>query len=308
LKIRLINFNITDYSGNLRNHPQLTNSYEITLKKVPPRFLVEKLESNNLKPGPWIRELKEGRPVTIDGRLYRPEEFLDSSQSVEKKLIVLDLPSTKSIDEIELLIDKFDTTIQVIAHLSDSHILHDPSYLAWIRSFTTECVHIFFDEAYPALNLESVYQLQAQLNLISENLFPLLHGQTKEQLALAEVHRNQLADMQKVMSMIQAETGMELALRPKLELNISSVIRPDNRRYMNQIFEQYEQDLKLQVSGGPMGEIKENLELLKLKINDQDDAQIDSSSWASFPKVLFLGTQSVYATNYRNVRLAISYV
>ncbi len=242
--------------------------------------------------------------MTLNGRLYQPDEFMDHSQCVEKKLIVLDLPSPDCITQLEALIDKTDPTIQLIAHMSNSEILHEPRYLAWLRSFTTECVHLFFDEAYPALSMETMYQLQAQLNLISDNLFPLLHGQTGEQLAMAEEQRQRLAEMQREMSVIQAEASMELAIRPKLVLSVGGVVRPDNRRYMEQIFEQYESDLKLQLDGGPSKEVRENLEILKLKINEQgEDGVVDSGSRTAYPKVLFLGTQSVYATNYRNVSI-----
>lgn len=64
--------------------------------------------------------------------------------------------------------------------MSDSHILNSPEYLNWIKSFRTNCVHVYLDEETPSLELENVYCLQAQLNSVNQKLFPLLHGQTKQ--------------------------------------------------------------------------------------------------------------------------------
>ena len=64
--------------------------------------------------------------------------------------------------------------------MSDSNILNSSEYINWIKSFKTNCIHAYMDEEVPSLELENVYTLQAQLNSVNQNLFPLLHGQTKQ--------------------------------------------------------------------------------------------------------------------------------
>lgn len=156
------------------------------MKKCAPKFLNEKIAEKDIKPGPWIRELKEGRSVTLDGVLYNPDEFLDHSNSIQSKLLVLDLPNKSCIHQLDTLIDRTDRKMQVIVHMSDREILHDQNYMAWIKSFTTECVHLYFDEEFPGLTMDKIYELQTQLNLVNEKLFPLLHGQIKEEQMVKE--------------------------------------------------------------------------------------------------------------------------
>lgn len=111
LKITLLNFN-----KDMSSLPvdQKASSYEITLKKQAPNFLVERMAELGVKQGPWIQQVIKGNTVTLeDGRVIKPEQVLDYSRCVEKKLIVLDLPDESYIDLLDTVVDKTDSSIQV---------------------------------------------------------------------------------------------------------------------------------------------------------------------------------------------------
>ena len=109
VKISLIDFK-TSSEATLN-----TNSYQIVIKKIAPRFLPEKMYEYDLKPGLWVKKIIRGIPHTLpNGQVLNPNDFLDHSLCVEKKILVIDIPDKNHINLLDSTINKNDEEIKVI--------------------------------------------------------------------------------------------------------------------------------------------------------------------------------------------------
>lgn len=91
-------FTITAFPVHHRGAESLGYHFE---EKGRRPFLPEKAEALNIPPGPWRRELVEGRAVTLpDGRLIQPEEVLGEFHPGTRLVVVGDSGETESLVEI----------------------------------------------------------------------------------------------------------------------------------------------------------------------------------------------------------------
>ena len=80
-----------------------------------------------------------------------------------------------------------------------------------------------------------------------------------------------LKEMQTEMKIIQSESNMSLKLKPSLFLGMDKVVRPNNKEYMSEIFDYYDNDVRLQLDGGPDKLMTSKLDDLKEKIAKFDE-------------------------------------
>ena len=104
-------------------------------------------------------------------------------KSKERLILFLDCTSLNDLETIaqneHVLNGLADTAL--VVHMADSNLLNSNEYKSWMKETwkDTQCVHLIMDDEFPDIDLEKVYELQAQLNLVNEAVFPLLHGQTE---------------------------------------------------------------------------------------------------------------------------------
>ena len=88
--------------------------------------------------------------------------------------------------------------------------------------------------------------------------------------------------MQREMKVVQAESNMNLKLRPDLFLDLSKMMDLDNGKFMNEIFEQYDNNLKLRADGGPDEATRQKLDTLKMQIVDLNEQLKNGNTFSDF--------------------------
>ncbi len=202
-------------------------------------------------------------------------------------------------------VDSTDKKIQLVVHMSSSDIINSEVYLNWIRNFSNRnCIHIYLDEQYPSVNLESIYELQSQLNLVNENLFPLM--QTQSDFFLEEQRRFDVKqkEMQREMKIVYAKKNMVFTIKPELSIKMDRVVKLDYTSYLDKIFEYYDNDPKIQLDGidshtaEQLSNLRKKINELKAKENEKDQPEKSHLNEESYPKILFLGTSSAMPTRF----------
>ncbi|CAF0729062.1 unnamed protein product [Brachionus calyciflorus] len=278
-------------------------SYFINIKQSEPNLVMEKFSKFNVKPGRWIRDLKQGIEYNQNGIIIKPSDVLDYSECAEKKILVLDCPNTEALDIIrnDALINQEDMVM--ILHVADSQVLNSPDYLDWVKNYINKnCIHIFQDEAFPNIDLLKVYEMQAQLNLIDRDMFKLLPLQLESFRQVQDEFDRKEKEIKKEMKVIHAKSNMIFNLKPNLMLNLDHVKEIDNQAAQRKILEYYEGEKRYLIDGIDAEE-KKILENFKTKISnfDPNNFKQAQNSDISYPNILFLGTASSLPATTRNL-------
>ena len=297
VKIELINLKEAEQANPASVN---THSYSITLKKELPLFNVQVLDKYNLEPGNWIKKLKDGLLDSItldDGTVLKAEQLLDFSKVEEKKVLFLDVPGKEFVRPLVESIDQNDAAIKIILHMSNSDIINSPDYLAWIREFANKnCIHVMLDEQYPTVDLEAIYEQQAQLNLVSEQLFPLLETQNEPFLKLISERDASHKQLQREMKIVYAKNNMKIVIKPELAFKMDEIVNMDLDLFRNNIFNYYESE-EFKKTLDIDADTQSLLDQLKDKIGALKQAgQANDPNEHAYPKVLFLGTSSAIPT------------
>lgn len=195
-------------------------AYLIKFPKSPPKLRIDKIDLTKYKPGPWLKAIKEGQDVTLDdGTVLKASDYLDTDDSVNRYMLVLDCPDLSYLDTIgqDALINF--KQLSLIAHMGQSSVINDPKYLEWVRTHpSTGCMHLYFDETFPNNCLAPIYETQAKLNILDDSMFRLLPGQTDE--FKAALHNKKIvAELKKSEFNIHyARSRQVVTIKPKFEL------------------------------------------------------------------------------------------
>lgn len=274
------------------HHSIAESSYLFTLKKSTPRVLKEKIEEFQLLPGPWIKDILVGKDhTTPDGRLIKASQLLDFNSAQEKHVLFFDCKNEATFEDLMKKVNDqlLNSANTFIVHLSKMSLVKSELYSSWMKSLN-ECIHIVLDESRPSIDIGRIYELQAQLNLVNPSLFPLLPAQK----ITPNVSTPNLA-------YVHGEFNLSVLVKPEFGLDHTKVVQIDNKKYLNNLFDYYESNLKLELEGIEP-KVQEILDELKHKT--ETDSQIKnetSSENENFPKVVLMGTSSAQASTYRNV-------
>ena len=104
---------------------KMTNSYEVKLRDIPGKFLIEKARALGLKSGPIFSDLQHGKTVTLDdGRVITPDQVL-AAPTPGELLFVVDCLCPEDVAMIP------DTTrYDFVVHFTKYDMLMLPEYLA----------------------------------------------------------------------------------------------------------------------------------------------------------------------------------
>jgi ribonuclease BN (tRNA processing enzyme) len=272
------------------------SSYLFTVKQTVPKILTHKLNEYNLKPGPWIKDIQNGKDYTSrDGQLIKASELVDNISCEEKQILVIDFINESTFQNT--LIHKIDQ-LQLnnkkafILHLSDISLQKTESYKNWMNNLN-DCVHIVFDESKPTIDILRLYELQVQLHLVNESLFPLL--QLEKNLTECEYNNRQL---------ILAKTNMIINIRPCFEIDCEKVIDKidyKNFKLSNSLYNYLEMKNSINDSDSETNNILNEFKHKLENYQEKETQYSQSLNNGIYPKVLLLGTSSAVATVYRNV-------
>ena len=100
--------------------------YEVKLKDIPGKFLIQKAKDLGISPGPVYREFTSGKSVKLDdGRIINPEDVIGPSTPGDFVLII-DCICQEDINMLNINLDKYD----FIVHFTPIEILLTTNYLS----------------------------------------------------------------------------------------------------------------------------------------------------------------------------------
>jgi ribonuclease Z len=149
------------------------------------------------------------------------------------------------------------------------------------------------------VDIERIYEIQAQLNFAENKLFPLLPMQTNEFNETIERFYKHEKEVQKTKKIIYAKSKMDFIIEPKLKLSLASVKKLNNDTFRKIITNNYKELHWLKQMLTPSeNEIYASIE----KSIDEYDNKKDTGLIETnvFPKVLFLGTSCSMTNTIRN--------
>ncbi|CAH1794270.1 unnamed protein product, partial [Owenia fusiformis] len=168
---------------SLKDMRDVTVAYICTPHQKQRSVDVDKCMQLNFPMGPHIRDLKDGKTVTLpDGRVIHPDDIL-SPDSPSVPFIVLECPKEDFLDAFLKNEDlkKYqiggDVAAAVVVHMSPSRIVQHPKYQQFMNSFPKSTQHLLLDGSGTEVSGIGVYKLQSLLNMMDERIFPLLPHQ-----------------------------------------------------------------------------------------------------------------------------------
>lgn len=183
-------------------------------------------------------------------RIIRVVDLLDASNSYDRKILILDC---NSLDDLECIGDVVaQPDLHLIVHMAASHMLNDPAYLSWMRTRVQnpDCIHLYLDESHANVDLVKLYALQAKLNLMNAELFPMLPMQTSQWRTLFEECKAREKALRSQLKIVQGHSGMSFRVKPNLGINLNELAQTiDNRASSNEIFEYFETDPRIKIDG-----------------------------------------------------------
>jgi ribonuclease Z len=313
------NIEFSDYVDKYFSKSSILNkktySYLIRFEKSKPRLKVDELlrDYKDLKITNWMKDFIKGIDYKLeDGSVIKASEYLDYSDPNcinERKILILDLP-TLNKDVYEFLSSSNDINnenLLMIVHMSNKSILNDKFYLEWLGTYKNKkCIHVFIDESYPNIDLNDIYDMQARLNLINPNIFPLLPVQTEIYNNLVDFYKSKEQELRtnNKLKILYGQSGMLFKIDHNLELDCSKCTNTvDNNIFQKKIFENYENDIK-QIIDGIDKEEQVILNELKNRMQNQSYSKtkiFDLLNESDYPKIFILGTASACPSSFRNL-------
>lgn len=182
--------------------------------------------------------------------MIRSSDVLDTTNSFDRKVLLLDCKSLSDLEAVSFAVDQPD--LNLIIHMAESELINNDSYIQWMQQKVKNpnCIHLLMDENHPNVDLNRIYKLQTKLNLMNSDFFKLLPLQTKaweKQLSDSKSRELRLREKLKI---IQAHSGMFFRLKPFISLDLNSELQKiDNKESRNEIFNFYETDPKIKIDG-----------------------------------------------------------
>lgn len=148
--------------------------------KLSPKRCVE----IGVSPGPLFAKLKAGEEVTLgDGRVVKPTDVLGPSE-ISPTFIILECPSDDYLDSF-LSADEFrpyqtgedalqHELVSLIIHITPKQLYNSAKYRVFLNKFPSKTVHLVLCEENTYELSVAVYRTQYRLNLIHDEVFPLL--------------------------------------------------------------------------------------------------------------------------------------
>ncbi|KAL5019028.1 hypothetical protein ScPMuIL_004750 [Solemya velum] len=249
---------------------------------------------SSLLHGPLIGKLTSGETITLDdGRVITPDEILSPAE-IPRPIIVLECPSMDYLDAV-VSSEKFHEyqesgenvgySAELIIHSTPAHVLNHPRYQEFIARFGSKTKHLILNETTSVLVHEGLYRVQAKLNLLHSNIFPLLPHQD----ALREDWVKPVTPEDGSTTGAEEDTNVVFG-RPLLSYNYrpwkkflwDQCLSLNNGEFVDEAMQQEDFQEKLQ----------------QLKDNVSNHSKLPEKP---HPEVLFLGTGSSVPNKIRNV-------
>ncbi|CAG9833007.1 unnamed protein product [Diabrotica balteata] len=303
-------------SATPQPHPMLESTkeqgismaYVCKLQPRPGALCLEKCVQMGIKPGPVFGKLKAGEDVTLpNGTIVRSADVCEPDDP-GVVFLVIDCPTVNYLDSLEnsqiitnhQKYNKDETQIaSLIVHFTPKNVVENPRYKAWMEHFPASTTHLMLNEYNTCMGSEAVHRIQYKLNLLSDDIFPLL-GEKGTLIPKGEVEGASERKKQKMEDLVEdLENNLNTAklsespslyitpdtfcayhLRPKKGLDRNLELRLNPTEYLEETYN--------------VADFKTVLETLKSNLS------FKTVSRDEFPKILFLGTGSCIPNKTRN--------
>jgi ribonuclease Z len=169
-----------------------------------------------------------------------------------------------------------EDSARVVIHFTPKNILENPKYIQWMEKFRISTKHILISDLCYGMGSEAVHRIQHKLNLIDENMFPLLKGESPPSTDGEKM--NFIRDVQ--LPIIMGTTLLRYNLRPGTGADDSSVLPLKPTEYVEDTMN--------------TEDFPEQLTELKARFASMNTPKQE------YPRIIFLGTGSCIPNKTRN--------
>lgn len=156
-------------------------------------LLFEKCVQLGVPAGPVLSKLKDGLDITLaNGKVVKSTDVCQPSVP-GPYFVVVECPTEKYIDCLvrnpafisrQSGAKSDDDLAKLVIHFTPARVLVDPRYRGWINSFSASTHHVFVNDANNNPGSAAVYRIQAMLNMLDGEVFPLLAMQTDQKITM----------------------------------------------------------------------------------------------------------------------------
>ncbi|CAL8095069.1 unnamed protein product [Orchesella dallaii] len=272
-------------------------SYVCRPRKKEGTLLIEKCVEFGVPAGPLLGKLKSGQNVTLPNGTIVKADDVRSPDCPGPVFIVVDCPHEKYLESFvrnPILSQFHDPTRpedfpHVVVHFTPTSIMLNPQYKEWMEKFRLATKHLILNESCIGMGSEAVHRIQAKLNLLDTEMFPILKEEgvesfypvSEEMKSSVNVFKKPAIMDEIKVPVIMGTTLLKYVLRPNPEIDSSSSLTIDPQESVREVFE---------------SEVfASKLEKLKTKLSTLPQTGTDL-----YPEFLFLGTGSCIPNKTRN--------
>ncbi|XP_049817981.1 ribonuclease Z, mitochondrial isoform X2 [Aethina tumida] len=288
--------------------------YVCRLQPRPGALNLNECVKMGVPPGPLLGKLKAGEDVVLpNGKTVSSKDVCEPDDPGPVFLVV-DCPSVEYLDSLvgnpvmlnhQKQAKRDEDLAYLVVHFTPKNVMDHPRYKAWIDDFSPSTSHLVLNESNNCMGSLSVHRIQHKLNLLSEDLFPLLGDDGTEIVDTGtNVHQNKKLksndcerDAMEKLSVksrpntpsepyIFANTFYNFHLRPKKGLDSSAELKIIPSDYI-------EETMSLE-------NFPETLQELKQKWSTAKKELAQTVNVRPYPRILFLGTGSCIPNKTRN--------
>lgn len=228
--------------------------------------------------GPMITALKAGNSIVFEGKEIRPEQVCTPTDP-GPVFVVMECPSEEFVEAVwsNKQLRKFQTggaedPAVLVVHMTPESVLQTDCYQQWMERFPSTTEHLILNEQVCTVHNVRSHKIQAQLNMIHPDVFPLLQAyRTKEPQAALHVPN------------VRAECMLKYQLRPVMEWQRDAIPPCSAEEFVKEASE----------VPNFLSEVDECRKTLC--------SQAAEPSGPRYPEVVFLGTGSALPMKIRNV-------
>ncbi|CAH1971818.1 unnamed protein product [Acanthoscelides obtectus] len=157
--------------------------YICRLQPRPGALNLDRCVKMGVPPGPLLGKLKSGEDVTLkDGTVVCSKDVCEPDDP-GPIFIVVDCPAVDYIDSLlnneslkqhQRFAKSDDCVASLVVHFTAKEVMEHPSYKKWVDEFPPSTQHLVLNESNTCMGSLAVHRIQYKLNLLSEDMFPLL--------------------------------------------------------------------------------------------------------------------------------------
>ncbi|GFS03789.1 zinc phosphodiesterase ELAC protein 2 [Elysia marginata] len=172
------------FKKNEQTLPETSVAYAYICQPKPAlgKINVEKCLDAGITIGPMVGKLQRGETVTLEnGTVVRPEQVLDAVCTERRPFLIIECPSLSFMPSLSANSDisprmtsSGEDSFALVVHMSSEKVFRSEEYQEWMSRFSGTTKHLVLNRSAEEADLIRVRTHQAMLNLVSQDIFPIL--------------------------------------------------------------------------------------------------------------------------------------